>query len=229
MSNTNRTGILLLHGFAGDIEEIKPLREYLEQRGYTVACPLLPGHGLTKTDLAETSCEDWIAAAERAYLDLSGKCDRLIVIGFSMGGLLAVNLWHYGFSGLVTVNMPVYYWNLKVIAANLLTDFRRFWKKYLDASTDKTLSSMVEFQKLLTKTKPMLHHITCRTMIVQAMDDDTVHHRSADYILERVRAEKTVYWPEHGGHMIFQSASGQDVCRRIEYFIIEGGDSYGRK
>lgn len=218
MNNTNRAGILLLHGFAGDVEEIKPLREYLEQRGYMVECPLLPGHGLTKRELAVTSCEDWINAAERAYLDLSGKCDKLIVVGFSMGGLLAVNLWHYGFSGLVTVNMPIYYWNLKIIASNLFRDFHRFRKKYMNASLDKSFSSMVEFQKLLTKTKPMLRNVTCRTMIVQALDDDTVHYRSADYILKKIRAEKTVLRPEHGGHMIFQSDNGPEVCGRIERF-----------
>jgi len=219
MNHEENTGILILHGFAGNVEEIKPLREYLEQRGYVVECPLLPGHGLTKKELAETSCEDWIAAAEQAYLALSERCGRVVAIGFSMGGLLAINLWHYGLSGLVTVNMPVYYWNLKIIASNLFKDFRRFWKKYTDASLDKSLSSMVEFQKLLTKTKPMLGNVTCRTMIVQALDDDTVHHRSAGYILKKIHVEKTVLRPERGGHMIFQSENGPEVCGRIERFI----------
>lgn len=220
MNNSTATGVLLLHGFAGDLEEIRPLREYLERRGHRVECPLLPGHGQSKKELSAASCDDWIAAAERAYLGLSKQCERVIVVGFSMGALLAVNLWNYGFSGLVTVNMPVYYWNPKIIATNLIRDFPRYGKKYLDASSDKPLSSMLEFQKLLTKTKPMLGSITCRTMVVQALDDDTVHHRSADYILKKIRTEKTVYRPARGGHMIFQSVNGEEVCKRIEHFII---------
>lgn len=212
-------GILLLHGFAGNIEEIKPLLDYLTQRGYLVACPLLQGHGHTKKELSETTCEDWITSAERAYHALSEKCSRVFVIGFSMGGLLAVNLWNYGYSGLVTINMPVYYWNPKIILSNLITDFKQYGRKYLTASTDKSISSMVEFLKLLTKTKPMLDNVTCKTMVIQARDDDTVHYKSADYILKRIRAEKAVYRPTHGGHMIFQSSSGYEVCRRIANFI----------
>lgn len=213
------TGVLLLHGFAGDVEEVKPLRDYLEQRGYVVECPFLPGHGQTKKELSGVSHEEWIAAAERAYLDISEKCTRVFVIGFSMGGLLAVNLWNYGFTGLVTINMPIYYWNLKVIAANLIRDFGRYGKKYLAVSSDKPLSSMIEFQKLLTKTKPMLGNITCKTMVIQALDDDTVHHRSADYILRKVRAEKAVFRLPRGGHMLLQSESADEVCGLIESFI----------
>lgn len=213
------TGILLLHGFAGDPDEIGPLRDYLIQRGYSVECPLLPGHGLSKKELSQTTHEDWIEAAEQAFLNLSGRYGKIVVIGFSMGGLLAVNLWNYGFSGMVTVNMPIYYWNPGIIARNLITDFRQYGRKYFGASGDKPFASMVEFQKLLTKTKPMLDNITCRTMVVQARDDDTAHYRSADYILKKVRADKTFYGPAHGGHQIFHSESGEEVCRAIESFI----------
>lgn len=212
-------GILLLHGFAGNIEEIRPLQEYLTQRGYSVVCPLLQGHGKTKKELSETTCEDWIDSAEQAYLTLSEKCRRVFVIGFSMGGLLAVNLWNYGFSGLVTVNMPVYYWNPRIILMNLITDFKEYGRKYLKASSDKSISSLLEFLKLLVKTKPMLENITCRTMVVQALDDDTVHYKSADYILKKICADKSTFRPTRGGHMIFHSESGNEVCKRIASFI----------
>ncbi|MEL7658460.1 MAG: esterase, partial [Bacillota bacterium] len=92
-------------------------------------------------------------------------------------------------------------------------------KKYLKASTDKPLSSMLEFQKLLTNTKPMFRNITCKTMVVQSLDDDTVYDKSADYIYKRIRADKCIYKIPEGGHMIFQSKSGQEVCRMVEEFI----------
>ena len=119
----------------------------------------------------------------------------------------------------MTVNTPVYYWNPVIIAGNLTTDFQRYGKKYLTAAADKTLSSMLEFQRLLTKTKPMLGNITCKTLVVQALDDDTVHHKSADYIYEKVCADKTVYKLPRGGHMIFQGKSRDEVLRAIESFI----------
>jgi len=215
----NDTGILLLHGFAGNPEEVEPLRDFLTERGYRVECPLLPGHGGTKTELSKTTHDDWITSAERSYLALSKECGSVVAVGFSMGGLLAANLWNYKLKGLVTVNTPVFYWNLKVIAANLLSDFSRYSRKYLDVSTDKSLSSMIEFLRLLSKTKPMFGNITCKTLVVQALDDDTVHYKSADYIIKKIRAEKTVCIMPRGGHKIFQSKSGYEVCNAIERFI----------
>ena len=215
----NKTGILLIHGFAGNIQEIESLREYLTQKGYTVATPILPGHDGTKKELAESSRFDWIDSIEKSYLDLARDCSKIAVIGFSMGGLLAVNLWNYGFAGLITINTPVYYWNPKRIAINLISDFKVSGKRYLKASTDKTFSSMLEFQKLLTNTKPMFRNITCKTLVVQALDDDTVYYKSADYIFKRICAEKYIYKSPKGGHMIFQSKNGQEVCHIIGDFI----------
>ncbi|HYE69671.1 MAG TPA: alpha/beta fold hydrolase [Anaerovoracaceae bacterium] len=215
----NNTGILLIHGFAGDIGEIAPLQDYLTQRGYVVKCPLLPGHGETKKELSQTTYENWITSTEQAYLELSKSCSKIVVIGFSMGGLLAVNLWNYGFPGLVTVNTPVFYWNPKIIVTNLIMDFRKYGKKYFDVSTDKSLSSMLEFQKLLTKTKSMFGNITCKTMVVQTLDDDTVHYKSADYIFNRICADKSIYKLPRGGHMIFQSESKDEACKAIEDFV----------
>ena len=40
-----RVGVLLIHGFTGSPPEMRLIGEYLHQRGFTVAAPLLPGHG----------------------------------------------------------------------------------------------------------------------------------------------------------------------------------------
>ena len=213
------TGILILHGFAGDTEDVRLLADYMEQRGYAVECPLLAGHGKSKGELRMSTYRDWIASAEQAYLRLSKRCRRIIAVGFSMGGLLAVNLWNYGFSGIVTVNTPVYYWNFKQITANLTKDFGGYAKKYCRASGGSSLISFIEFQKLLTRTKPMFGNLTSRALIIQAMDDDTVHYKSADYIYHRVCAEKTICRLPHGGHMVFHSASGRKVCEEVENFV----------
>jgi carboxylesterase len=215
----NTTGILLVHGFAGGINEVALLRDHLTERGYQVECPLLLGHGGTKKELAKTTYKDWIASADHACNELSKRCDRIVAVGFSMGGLIAVNLRHHGFAGIVTVNTPYYYWNHRIIAANLKSDFRHYGRKYLAASTDKPLSSMIEFQKLLTRTKPMFGDITCKALVVQALDDDTVHKKSAEHIYNKLRGEKTYFELPSGGHIIFQSNSGLQVCEMIERFL----------
>ena len=47
----NSTGILLIHGFTATTTEVRLLAENLHHVGFTVAGPLLPGHGTHPEDL----------------------------------------------------------------------------------------------------------------------------------------------------------------------------------
>ncbi|HLY83237.1 MAG TPA: hypothetical protein VKQ71_09625, partial [Acidimicrobiales bacterium] len=58
-----RAGALLLHGFTGSPWSMRPVAEALAATGFTVELPLLPGHGTSVDDLAETGWEDWSGAA----------------------------------------------------------------------------------------------------------------------------------------------------------------------
>ncbi|GAB4201967.1 MAG: alpha/beta fold hydrolase [Roseiflexaceae bacterium] len=86
------TGILLLHGYSGSPAELRPMGMALAEAGYTVHGPLLPGHGGVPADLFGVRYEDWAAAALGALASLRRECGRVVVAGFSMGGLLALLL-----------------------------------------------------------------------------------------------------------------------------------------
>ncbi|HKA90524.1 MAG TPA: alpha/beta fold hydrolase [Haliangiales bacterium] len=85
-------GVLLLHGFAGSPFAVRPLGETLHARGFTVAAPLLPGHGDTPAALDATAWRDWLAAAGAALGALRRRCRSVGVAGLSMGGLLTLRL-----------------------------------------------------------------------------------------------------------------------------------------
>ena len=82
-------GALVLHGFTGNPFSMRGVARRLAHEGLTVELPLLPGHGTAVADLVPTRFDDWSAAAEQAYLELAGRCDRVAVVGLSMGGTLA--------------------------------------------------------------------------------------------------------------------------------------------
>ena len=50
-------GVLLVHGYTGSPASMRPWAEYLNQRGFTVRVPLLPGHGTKPEDLNEVKWE----------------------------------------------------------------------------------------------------------------------------------------------------------------------------
>lgn len=99
-------GALICHGFTGSPQSMKPLARAFADAGFTVELPLLPGHGTTPEEMAETRWADWSAAIERAYEDLSSRCDKVVVAGLSMGGALTAWLGsrHPEIVALIAVN-----------------------------------------------------------------------------------------------------------------------------
>lgn len=86
------TGVLLIHGFSGAPGEMRGLGDYLAAQGYAVECPLLAGHGSTQEHLATTTWRDWMASAQDGLARLRERCTTVMIVGFSMGGAIALRL-----------------------------------------------------------------------------------------------------------------------------------------
>ena len=102
-------GVLVLHGFTGNPQSMRPLAERFAADGHAVELPLLPGHGTALEDMIPTRWSDWSAAAEAAYLDLAGRVRLVAVAGLSMGATLAMwlTIRHPEIAGLVVVNPAI--------------------------------------------------------------------------------------------------------------------------
>ncbi len=99
-------GVLVLHGFTGSPQSMRPVAEACVAAGFTVELPRLPGHGTSVADMLTTSWADWSNAVEAAYTDLAARCRSVAVVGLSMGGTLT--LWlatrHPEIAGIVPIN-----------------------------------------------------------------------------------------------------------------------------
>ena len=105
---TADTACLLLHGFGGSPFEMEPLVSGLTDLGCTVDVPTLPGHDSSVAEFRRTFFPDWLAHAEERYLSLRRSHKRVIPIGFSMGGSLALLLAaRHNPAGVVSLAAPV--------------------------------------------------------------------------------------------------------------------------
>ncbi len=84
--------VLLLHGFAGTPAEVRPLGRALAASGWHVRAPLLPGFGPDIVNLDQYGRRDWLAAARREWDALCAGDGPRVLLGFSMGGALALHL-----------------------------------------------------------------------------------------------------------------------------------------
>src|SRR2546425_12707304 len=83
-------GCLLVHGFTGTPEEMRPLGEALAARGFPVYAVRLAGHGTDVADLARTRWTDWFASVEAGVARLRASTERPPGAGMSLGRLPAL-------------------------------------------------------------------------------------------------------------------------------------------
>ncbi|MCX4240271.1 alpha/beta hydrolase [Paraliomyxa miuraensis] len=119
--------VLLLHGLTGTPYDVAPFADALSARGFAVRAPLLAGH----TDLATletTSWRDWYASAEAAFDELHAEGRRrVVVLGFSLGSLLALRLGALRGSeitGLIAISVPLEVPSWQRIGINALARLR---------------------------------------------------------------------------------------------------------
>jgi alpha-beta hydrolase superfamily lysophospholipase len=90
-----RGGALLIHGLTDSPYSLRAVGEILNAHGVHVVGLRLPGHGTAPTALRHARVADWRAAVRIAATHLAsvvGDRGELIVVGYSNGGALALDL-----------------------------------------------------------------------------------------------------------------------------------------
>lgn len=83
--------VLALHGYTGTPQEMDIVLSAASSLGLRASAPLLPGHGTKPTDLEGVRYEQWLEVA-RSHLARLGATGKVIVVGLSLGSLLATLL-----------------------------------------------------------------------------------------------------------------------------------------
>jgi len=225
------TGCLLIHGFTGAPYEIEPLAEHL--RGTTdwvIKTPTLPGHGETLA-LKGVANSEWVKYAENELVQLMKECEQVILIGFSMGGIIAGYLASkYPIKKLILLSAAAYYVNPK----QLLVDIKEMVKdgvkghlqenelflRYRNKITDTPLSATIEFRKLVKQLRPQLKHIHVPTLIIQGECDGIVPIKSAFYLYNKISSEqKELTFLPSSKHHICHGPDCDELLKIVDRFL----------
>jgi carboxylesterase len=192
-------GVLLLHGFTGTPQSMRPWGESLAAAGLTVSCPLLPGHGTSWRDMARTTWRDWHSAADDAFTTLRKLCPTVFVMGLSMGGTLTLRLAEeHGrdIAGAVTVNAslaterrdaPLAPLLSKLVAsvAGVASDIKAPGVR--EVAYDRVpLKAFASLRELWSVTRADLHRVTCPLIAYRSVTDHVVEASSGRILLAGV-------------------------------------------
>ncbi|MFH1366604.1 MAG: alpha/beta fold hydrolase [Patescibacteria group bacterium] len=236
----NEVGIILVHGFTGSPHDLRPLGEYLADKGFTVAGVRLSGHGVHHEVLKKTNRFDWYYSLKMVADDLRKKVKKIYIVGFSMGGNLSLLFTKLegGVSGLVLINTPIFtkpgrliFWFIP-----LIKNFKKFttkkWAKNMDNYFEKMdqgtylripLDSAWQYYKLVQETKEILPEIEIPVYIIQSTKDKVINFQSADYLFRRIKSQdKKIEYVETDEHKIIANFPGQEsIFNKVNIYIKE--------
>lgn len=225
-------GVLVCHGFTGTPQSMRPLAEALAAAGFTVELPLWPGHGTTVEDMIATGWDDWSAACESTYKELTSRCDRVVAAGLSMGGTLAAWLAanHPELAGAILVNAaieppaPEFVETVKAMLeaaptidaiGNDVAD-----PDVTELAYDKTplapLLSLLGAQRELV---PQLERITSPLLVFTSPQDHVVPPSSSDFLVERVSGPVERVTLERSYHVATLDYDRDEIARRSVEFV----------
>jgi len=225
------TGVLLSHGFTATTAEVRPLAKLLHAQGYTVAGPLLPGHGTMPADLNRVRWQDWLEAVRATYQELARNCARVIVGGESTGALLALYLATQApeIAGVMAYAPAL---KLQISRSNqiklrLLAPFVASvpkggskddnpWQGYAVNPLKGTLQ-LLRLQKAL---RPRLPAIRQPLLLVQGRLDPTVTTDAPQIIYNEVSSSvKELHWFDHSAHCVILEKELPQVAEVTLRFI----------
>ena len=208
------TGVLLCHGFTATTTEVRLLAHSLHENGYTVAAPLLPGHGTTPQDCNRFTWQDWYASVEQTYQQLAARCQRVVIGGESTGALLVLYLaTQFPQASCILCYAPALRLMLGPISHFLLSVLAPFLTSVPKSpSTDENpwqgyavepLKAATQLLRLQNVIFPLLPQIHQPIFILQGRLDPTVHPKSALTIYDQVSsAIKELHWLEQSTHCV---------------------------
>ncbi|GEK33196.1 alpha/beta hydrolase [Kurthia sibirica] len=224
-------GVLYIHGFTGNTLEVMPIVEYLQEKEpqWIVSVPTLTGHG-TELRLRGVTSQHWLRDVENAYRQLQSKVDKVIVVGFSMGGMLAMYLaLRYPVEKLVLLSASAKYIaprQLLLAAAELVRKKNRddenvkLVKSYAYKWRSVTLPSLLQFLDIVHVVTPYLQKIDIPVFIVQGEKDGIVPKKTADFLYNELGTKKKeIYFSKNGYHHICYSDDRSAWFQEVHRFI----------
>jgi carboxylesterase len=232
------SGCLLLHGFTSTPEEMRWLGDDLAHRGYTVLGQRLAGHATDPHDLARTRWQDWLIDVEDGLAILSGTCDRVFVVGLSMGGIITLTAAaRYPMAGVVAMSTP--YEPILSASSRLLLRVAR-WVRPMHhkplpekhptlperrepdypAYPSHPTRIILELDSLLAEMRRSLPQVRVPALLIHSRQDAFVPAESMERIYAQLgTSDKETLWLENFDHAVVRDPKREMVFAAVAAFI----------
>ncbi len=229
-------GAVIVHGFTSDNRAVTPLEQIARSLGMPTETPLLRGHGGHYRDLRGCRWDDWMRDLRAARVRLRQRVDRVVLMGFSMGGLLslasaaeqpddvaaivalapALRIAHplapiawlaRGWMPFVPMGKAVAYSDPKLAAND-------------DSYSRLAVDAFCSFHRATRRVERLLPRVEAPLLLAHSRRDRVIRPAAAQIVYNRVQSEdKELVWFDRCGHALLEDCDAPAVLQQVRQFL----------
>ncbi len=197
--------IVLIHGFGKrKTMEFDNLLSALD--GNDIVTPVLFDH----LDEGDDNCSDWIYRAEQALSEAKNKSGKVILIGFSMGGVIASYLASkYHVDKLILLAPAFEYFTIKTATSAV----SKMISKSKSSTPDLPSNFTSTFMEVVNNYKNSIESIKCPTLMIHASDDEVIPSSVSTKYYQKLKTKhKNCVIIEGGSHRLLDDQEVKDIA-----------------
>lgn len=244
--SNHHIGVVLCHGYKSAPQEVEFLAKFINSLGFKVYAVRLKGHGTSPLDHSKTTYQDWYDSLQVGYCALASVCSKVVVIGFSTGGLLSLLMAsqknnNSKLSAIISINSAlklvsiasklahgVELWN--DLLKNFSIEKGRF--EFVDDQPENPhlnysrnyISAVNQLELLMAQCDKNLANVKTPALVIQGDQDPVVDPISGQNIYNKINSSpKFLSMLEFKNHVIIYSNGKEKVFNEIKNFLIKLG------
>jgi len=240
MLGHGKVACLLVHGFGCGPIQMREIAENLCKWGFAARGILLPGHCRNMGGHSFTAHHDWIAKVEFEYHQLKRAYREVVVIGFSLGALLTLQLsMQYSPEKIILMGTPLYLIREYLPISSVISICKNFvkrvktWKRrcYMESDgytgylhqpidTHFSIPALYGLTKIITAVNPGLKEIKSPALVIHSKKDLIAAPASARHVMRHLGSDyKRLVWLEQSHHLVMYDKEKDVVFRAIKEFV----------
>ena len=233
--------LVAMHGFGGTAAEIMPVLRAVADAGFAVEGALLPGHGSRVEELQDQTYDTWLAATRARFDAAVSKYGQVVLLGFSLGSLLAIHIASErpaGLVGLVAMgnaltvrphtSWPFAAWDL---TGKPLPDVFMLKPRAGDLVDPALMDAIVSYDRHPVRAGhqvylagkrvlPLVPRIECPLLVLHGKRDMVCHWKNAPYLADHVASrDVTLRIFERSAHVLACDGEREEVVREVVQFV----------
>ncbi len=228
-----QVGVLMIHGLERGPADYTELAARLAAQGALTDAMLLPGHGVPARQARQIGWPAWAAAVREHAAALAQQRQHIILIGHSLGGVLALDYAAQtdDLAGIVALCAPMHVKaTVRFLAALANGIWPYYWKASEDNGDPATRQAYqphwVAWQPLrsllhtLPKIVPELARVQCPALIIGGREDRVVAWEEAKFIYDHIASPaKSLLILPQSHHAVLQDVDREQAMATIVDFV----------